>query len=140
MKKYSAIPAHYRQVTTGTIRKGDLKKSAFGGSIRKVSGSIGKSVTSGTSTVWRRNHVAIKPETVKAQKRVAAVEKNPLVTFNYPIGKEPWNQKTRTVRVISATPKYIVGLEVTDKNRFKKFLASKASSLKLTEYSTGSMP
>lgn len=196
MKKYTSIPAHYRQVTTGTIRKGDLKKTDSG-MIRKVTGSIGKSVTADTSTVWRRSHVAIKgvptlhrlgdtelvlagdswayahtPNTIVGQvtnpiaglvagrlkkayvyhrktivslveakkTKVAAAEKNPLVTFSYPISKQPWNEKLRKVRVIAANSKYIIGLEVSDKNRFKKFLKTKTSQMSLVEYSTGSMP
>jgi hypothetical protein len=186
-----------------------LKKSSFGGGIRKVSGSIGKSVTSGTSTVWRRSHVAIKPVTItfpkskaiikatpkmqrlgptelvlagdswayayspndimgtcsdpihglvagklkqyvyyrmksvvdaKREKKVSAVDKNPLISFTYPVSREPWKETKRQVRLISANEKYIVGLEVSDKNRFKKFLSSKASSLKMLEYSSSSMP
>ncbi len=134
MKKLTAIPSHYRQLNpTDTIRKGDLKKD-WAGRVRRVSGSIGKLVNSGSSTVWRRSHVATQPATVEAKKKVAAVEKNPLVSFFYPKHNDNGVSLERKVRLISSNGKYIIGLEVTDKNRFKKFLATKAKHLKLVEF------
>ena len=70
------------------------------------------------------------------------VEKNPLATFFYPMSDQPWNSRKRTVRVISATPKYITGLEVqpeTSKWKFKKFLQEKATSFKVASFNPTSM-
>lgn len=70
------------------------------------------------------------------------VEKNPLATFFYPMSTQPWNSRKRTVRLISATPKYIVGLEFqpeTSKWKFKKFLQDKATNFKVASFNPTSM-
>src|SRR5512137_1600127 len=81
----------------------------------------------------------------KASKTAAKVEGNPLVSFNYPMSKTPWNSLRRYVRLISANQKYILGLEITakpdggQKYAFKKFLASKATNMSLVEFAPQSM-
>ena len=70
------------------------------------------------------------------------VAKNPLATFFYPMSDQPWNSRKRTVRVISATPKYITGLEFqpeTSKWKFKKFLQEKAHSFQVVSFNPSSM-
>jgi hypothetical protein len=74
---------------------------------------------------------------------VKAVEKNPLVRFYYPSSKTGLNT-WRTVRLISATSKYVVGLEITqgkDKPhyQYKKFSREKAGNFSLLEFSPDSM-
>jgi hypothetical protein len=70
------------------------------------------------------------------------VEKNPLATFFYPMSDQPWNSRKRTVRVISATPRYITGLEFqpeTSKWKFKKFLQQKATQFRVASFNPSSM-
>jgi hypothetical protein len=68
------------------------------------------------------------------------VEKNPLATFLYPMSDQPWNSRLRYVRVISATPTHITGLERTNgKWQFKKFLQAKASDFRMQEFNPASM-
>ena len=70
------------------------------------------------------------------------VEKNPLATFFYPMSDQPWNSRQRTVRVISATPRYITGLEFqpeTSKWKFKKFLQQKATEFRMSSFNPASM-
>lgn len=81
----------------------------------------------------------------KAKVKAAKVAGNPLVSFYYPMSKEPWNSMRRYVRLISANQKYILGLEVTalpsgeQKYAFKKFLAAKATNMSLVEFAPASM-
>lgn len=69
------------------------------------------------------------------------VEKNPLATFFYPMSETPWNSRMRYVRVISATPKHITGLEKQANGRwkFKKFLQSKATEFRVQSFNPTSM-
>ena len=70
------------------------------------------------------------------------IEKNPLATFFYPMSDQPWNSRKRTVRVISATPRYITGLEFqpeTSKWKFKKFLQDKATQFRVASFNPTSM-
>jgi|ERR1035437_1802755 hypothetical protein len=70
------------------------------------------------------------------------IEKNPLATFFYPMSDQPWNSRKRTVRVISATPRYITGLEFqpeTSKWKFKKFLQQKATQFRMASFNPSSM-
>ena len=69
------------------------------------------------------------------------VEKNPLATFNYPMSDQPWNSRQRYVRVISATPTHITGLERLDNGhwKFKKFLQAKAHDFRMQEFNPASM-
>lgn len=72
------------------------------------------------------------------------VAKNPLVTFYYPMSSQPWNSKLRQVRLISATPTHITGLEITSEGgkqnyRYKKFLQPKVSEFKVQEFNPASM-
>ena len=68
------------------------------------------------------------------------VEKNPLATFLYPMSDQPWNSRLRYVRVISATPTHITGLEKQgSKWKFKKFLQSKAHDFRMQEFNPASM-
>jgi hypothetical protein len=68
------------------------------------------------------------------------VEKNPLATFLYPMSDQPWNSRLRYVRVISATPTHITGLERTNgKWQFKKFLQAKAHDFRMPEFNPASM-
>lgn len=71
---------------------------------------------------------------------VKQVEKNPLASFFYPMSDQPWNSKLRFVRVISATPTHITGLEKTEgKWQFKKFLQRKATEFRIQEFNPASM-
>ena len=70
------------------------------------------------------------------------IEKNPLATFFYPMSDQPWNSRKRIVRLISATPKHITGLEFqpqTSKWKFKKFLQEKAHSFQIASFNPTSM-
>ena len=69
------------------------------------------------------------------------VEKNPLATFYYPMSDQPWNSRMRYVRVISATPTHITGLERLDSGRwkFKKFLQAKATEFRMASFNPTSM-
>jgi len=67
------------------------------------------------------------------------VENNPLVKFFYPMSKEPWNTMLRVVRVISSNSTHLIGLEVSDKNRFKKFKQSSIRDMSLVEWNSEAM-
>ncbi len=75
----------------------------------------------------------------KAGSTVPAIESNPLVAFRYPKSDASWEVPVRVIRLISATPKYFLGLDTGDKNRFKKFLRAKATSFELLEFAPESM-
>lgn len=72
------------------------------------------------------------------------VKKNPLVTFSYP-SSETGVDRMRFVRLISATPHYLVGLEITasapgkPRYQFKKFYQPKVSNFRLVEFNPSSM-
>jgi len=77
-------------------------------------------------------------------KTKAAIEKNPLVSFFYPLSSNPGNVKLRQVRLISANPKHLVGLEIVKgegrtKYHYKKFSQPKVCDLKLEEFNPKSM-
>lgn len=65
--------------------------------------------------------------------RLMAMDKNPLVRFLYPSsknGSEVW----RLIRVFAANGIYLIGLDLGDDNRFKRFLVSKCRYLSLIEF------
>jgi hypothetical protein len=73
------------------------------------------------------------------------INNNPLISFDYPMSKEPRDSVRRYVRLISANQKYIIGLEITalpsgeQKYIFKKFLVAKASEMFIEEFAPQSM-
>src|ERR1035437_9797348 len=72
--------------------------------------------------------------------KVNAIENNPLVEFDYPQSDAAWLLKYRLVRLISANPTYITGLErVGDKWKYKKFLAPKAKAFRILSFNLQSM-
>ena len=77
----------------------------------------------------------------KPMPKPSAVEKNPMATFYYPMSDQPWNSRLRTVRVISATPTHLTGLErlKSGKWQYKKFLQAKASGFKVASFNPKSM-
>ena len=69
-----------------------------------------------------------------------SVENNPLVAFDYPRSDAPWISKSRVVRLISATPTHITGLESLPSGwKFKKFLTTKAKSFKIMSFNPQAM-
>ena len=158
MKIPKTIPSHYRQIQPHeVIRKGDLKLR--NGVVRRVSNSVGRLVSTCSSLVYRRQHVPVglSVQVAKVKSKTAlvkehSVEKNPLISFLYPhpVEKNPllsflyprsgWRtddkncNKLRQVRLIAANDKYFIGLEVSDKNRFKKFLKQKATQVQVAEF------
>jgi hypothetical protein len=70
----------------------------------------------------------------------AAIEKNPLVTFDYPKSDAPWQIWQRCVRLISADATHYTGLEQTSKGwKYKKFLASEARHFKVVSFNSMAM-
>lgn len=67
-------------------------------------------------------------------KKQHPVEKNPRVTFYYPSSDHPGYTYSRNVRVIGANEKYIVGLDIGDKNRFKRFRKDRMTNVQLMEF------
>jgi len=69
------------------------------------------------------------------------VEKNPLVSFFYPMSDQPWNSRQRTVRLISSTSTHFTGLERlgNGKWKYKKFLQPKATQFKVVNFNPSSM-
>ena len=140
MKIPKTIPSHYRQLQPHeVIRKGDLKLR--NGVVRRVSNSVGRLVSTCSSLVYRRQHVPVglSVQVAKVKSKTAlvkehSVEKNPLICFWYPSSKFPALKHWRQVRLIAADNKYFVGLEVSDKNRFKKFLKQKATQVQVAEF------
>lgn len=87
----------------------------------------------------------VKPPVVKLKpqprKPKLQIESNPLVRFDYPCSNAPWVATRRTVRVIAADNKYVWGLEVSDKNRPKKFLRDRmTSTIHFVDFAVDSMP
>ena len=83
---------------------------------------------------FRRKHVRINGTQPVIEKPVA-----PLVEFDYPISDQPWQLKQRTVRLIGANGKYLVGLDFTyregkDHWQFKKFLQTKVQHFRVVEF------
>ena len=88
-----------------------------------------------TVYVFHSTHkVNVSEKTAAKRKVVNPVEKNPLIQFNYPKSQNPYTYARRVVRLIASNAKYYMGLEVTDKNRFKKFLRSKAFCTSILEF------
>ena len=149
MKTFTKIPSHYRRLNPDEyIRRGDLVKKSNGNIVRAYA-LVGCRSGLFKSQVFRRRHVEtghakqlwgyISPTKTRAVKKQHPVEKNPLITFFYP--RSGWRTddkncyKLRQVRLISANQKYFCGLEVSDKNRFKKFLRSRIpDSVQLLEF------
>jgi hypothetical protein len=77
------------------------------------------------------------PKKVKKPK-VNPIEQNPLVCFFYYSSALGYDTH-RVVRVISANEFYLIGLQVNDKNRFKRFRRDRISGLKLEEFAPASM-
>ena len=69
------------------------------------------------------------------------VEKNPLVSFYYPMSNTPWNSRKRLVRLISSTGTHFTGLEQQHDGgfKFKKYLAPKATEFKVLEFNPQAM-
>ena len=63
------------------------------------------------------------------QTKAGWIENNPLVSFSYGTCS-----KFRIVRLVAANEKYLVGIEVTDKNQYKKFLRDKIVYFELLEF------
>jgi hypothetical protein len=157
MKHITSIPEHYRQLGPDEIiQKGDLWSTGI--LMGYATSTIGSRVSGVNSfyTYWRRRHITVNHEKkmkvvldgvskhpakqiadhiVPSVKKQHPVEKNPLVSFYYPkSGGSSWNKTYRLVRLIAADAKYYIGLEVNDKNRFKKFLRSKVSQFTFVEF------
>jgi hypothetical protein len=92
-----------------------------------------------TVFVFHNKVLAAKGKAEQKKARKKEIEKNPLVTFRYDKG-DSWNIPMRMVRVISATEKYIWGLDMTDKNRPKKFLRSKMVEFSFRGFNIEAMP
>ena len=68
------------------------------------------------------------------------IEQNPLVAFDYAPKRVPWAIKPRLVRLISATPTHITGLEkVGDSWKYKKFLTAKAKAFRILSFNPQAM-
>lgn len=86
-----------------------------------------------------KKSLSVTPKSVGKLERARAkkqhpVEKNPRMSFYYPISDTPWNSSLRDVRVIAVNEKYVVGLQINDKNRFKRFLKKRMTNVQLTEF------
>lgn len=122
-KQIKSIPSHYRRLRTNEdYQYGDLFRSFS--TVDRCNGA-GEVASWPGYMFFRRRHVKVK--------KVHPVEKNPLVKFFYPHKDGPATH--RVVRLIGANAQYIVGLQVNDKNRFKKFSRSKVQNLSLVEFS-----
>jgi len=76
----------------------------------------------------------------KPSPKANAIEKNPLVVFDYPRSEAPWEIKPRLVRLISVSSTHITGMErVGDKWKYKKFLAPKAKAFKILSFNPQAM-
>jgi hypothetical protein len=131
------LPAHYRKLRSDEIvRNGDWAFLIWSGRYEKIT-NVQPYLKAGWRpqdfVYYRRRHVAVKPKTVETKKKIAALEKNPLISFFYPHRDLPI-KTWRNVRLIAANKKYFIGLEVSDKNRFKKFLKSEATQLSISEF------
>ena len=127
--KFTMIPKHYRRMSGNeTIRNADVWRwkdtGIFGYCNNKVDSKV--SEHNPRFAFFRRRHVKVKKSN--------PVDKNPLVSFFYPSSKLDFFPSFRTVRLIAANDQYIVGLDVGDNYRFKKFLVSKAMSLKILQF------
>ena len=87
-----------------------------------------------TVFVFGNHPVSVKPSVARRKQTKHPIENNPLVQFEYPKSDMPWVRETRQVRLIGANARYFVGLEVSDKNRFKKFLRNRASGFQFLSF------
>lgn len=78
-----------------------------------------------------------KPKRVSKPKALP-IEQNPLVKFFYHSNALGY-ETHRVVRVISANEFYLIGLQVNDKNRFKRFRRDRISAMQLVEFAPASM-
>jgi hypothetical protein len=86
-----------------------------------------------------KHKVSVSHATALKKKNVHPVEFNPLVSFTYPSSDEPWVLKDRTLRLIAANNKYYIGLDIGDKNRFKKFRRDKARDFKILNFNDAAL-
>jgi len=84
-----------------------------------------------------KHKVEVKDSVAARRKTSHPIESNPLVRFFYPC--KEGGTSFRTVRLIGANDRYYVGLDVCDKNRYKKFLRSRATHISLVEFNTASI-
>ena len=159
-KSITKVPQHYRLLGGDeVIRKGDLYKSnsALPTSDRKsavgyAAVSVGRTVDAynqvmgsvgiGAYSFYRRQHKRVKVEVVPPVKPVESKEypsKSPLVTFFYPSRENPTNFTRRSLRMIAGNSKYIIGLDVNDKFKFKKFRRDKASMVEVVEFNVNAL-
>lgn len=86
-----------------------------------------------------KNHPVTVSERVAAKKKTKhPVENNPRVRFTYPSKEWPWRGE-RNVRLIAADGKYLIGLDMGDKNRFKKFRRDRVAGLELVEFNSDAL-
>lgn len=86
----------------------------------------------------------VRAKVARSRAKKAAVEKNPLVTFYYPMSKQPWNSQLRQVRLIAASATHLMGLEMTKvegrtKYHFKRFCQPKVSEFKIQEFNPSAL-
>jgi hypothetical protein len=130
---FTSIPAHYRKLGPEEfIKKGDLYKHRL-----NWSNHIGVETKKNGLTVetypmydwYRRRHVAVKKE----EKKELYPSKSPLVQFIY----TSKDCRRRKVRLIAADEKYIVGLDLDDNFKYKKFLRKRAGLIEVVEFNVG---
>jgi hypothetical protein len=144
-----AIPSHYRQLKSDeTIRRGDIFLGKESQLIRRCLYSIGDKVSQyDLFTFYRRKHVKVGVPPMVAFNIGHAIDvkkqeypsKSPLVTFYYPSRENHLTFTRRSVRLIAADAKYVIGLDVNDKFKFKKFLRKKASMIEVVEFNVNAL-
>lgn len=141
------IPLHYRRLGDDElVRRTDLA-IPFGhpiNGIEQVGKHFVKGLTPDNNPSWvyyRRRHVRVQAamkvivSEFNGEKKPHPVEKNPIVSFSYPHKDKAWYATPqRFVRLIAANEKYIIGLDINDGNKFKKFLRLKAGRMDVIEF------
>jgi hypothetical protein len=100
-----------------------------------ITNDSGEAVKVHTTKINTAPKHLVKAEVVKVKR--LPIESNPLIRFSYPSKDGFWTE--RVVRLISANSTYYLGLDVGDKNRFKKFLRNRANKVELMEFNSEAM-
>ena len=120
MKQTPSIPSHYRPLKGHEIAHAD--DLCVHRNDKSRIGRLEAACTVKRYPMWeffRRRHVKVNDDWSKRPVQ------SPLVQFKYPVKDSPWQFKIRSLRLIGANSEYLIGLDLDNEFKFKKFLRKK---------------